>query len=225
VPRLVMVMASFAFAVYLIPGLFGAPLKAVSGYLPSESAWDLDDIIRENTRNISVVNSGNASVTANLCDEPKYADRFDLPHGLEGYFDYEQGLACAKKLNKPVFLDIKGHACTNCKVMEKNVWSDPEVLKRLQNDYVIIALYVDDNYELPENEWITSTFDGKVKKTIGRKNTDFQITRFGVNAQPYYVLMDHNGNSLTEAIGFESSTEKYVAFLDKGVEEFKKRNP
>ena len=221
VPRLVLVIASFAFAVYLVPGLFGAPLKAVSGYLPSESSWDLDDIIRESTRNISVVSSGN-NAPAGLCDAPKYADRFDLPHGLQGYFDYEQGMACAKKLDKPVFLDIKGHACTNCKVMEKNVWSDPEVFKRLQNDYVIIALYVDDNYDLPESEWITSTFDGKVKKTIGRKNTDFQITRFGVNAQPYYVLMDSEGKQLTEAIGFEPSIENYVSFLDQGVEAFKK---
>jgi thiol:disulfide interchange protein DsbD len=221
VPRLVLVLLSFTFAIYLVPGLFGAPLKAVSGYLPSESSWDLDDIIRESARNISYTGTGSQKPSG-LCDEPKYADRFDLPHGLVGYFDYEQGLACAKKLNKPIFLDVKGHACTNCKVMEKNVWSDPEVLKRLQDEYVIIALYVDDNYELPENEWITSTFDGKVKKTIGRKNTDFQITRFGVNAQPYYVLMDHEGKELTQSIGFEPSVEKYVGFLDKGVEEFRR---
>jgi thiol:disulfide interchange protein len=222
VPRLLLAIASFAFTIYLVPGMFGAPLKAVSGYLPSESSWDLDEIIRESTRNISVVNSGNSSTATGLCDEPKYADLFSLPHGLKGYFDYEQGLACAKKLNKPVFLDIKGHACTNCKVMEKNVWSDPEVLKRLQNDYIIIALYVDDRYELPENEWITSTFDGKVKKTIGRKNTDFQITRFGVNAQPYYVLLDNNGNPLVPGVGFVSNVADYVAFLDSGVEAFKK---
>lgn len=220
VPRLVLVIAAFSFAIYLVPGLFGAPLKAVSGYLPTESAWDLDDIIRENTKNISMISSGTVSTSANLCEEPKYADRFSLPHGLKGYFDYEQGLACAKKLNKPVFLDIKGHACTNCKVMEKNIWSDPEVLKRLNNDYVIVALYVDDNYELPENEWITSTFDGKVKKTIGRKNTDFQITRFGVNAQPYYIILDPAGNALTEGVGFVSNVDDYVAFLDKGVKAF-----
>jgi thiol:disulfide interchange protein DsbD len=220
VPRLVMVIAAFSFALYLIPGLFGAPLKAVSGYLPSESSWDLDDIIRESTRNIKVMGA-ESTAKAGLCDEPKYAGRFQLPHGLQGYFDYEQGLACAKKLNKPVFLDIKGHACTNCKVMEKNVWSDPEVLKRLEDDYVIIALYVDDNYELPENEWVTSTFDGKVKKTMGRKNTDFQITRFGVNAQPYYVILDSEGNALTPGIGFEPSVQEYVNFLDQGLVKFK----
>ena len=221
VPRLGLVIAAFSFAVYLVPGLFGAPLKAVSGYLPSESAWDLDEIIRESTKNISMAAPGQAGTPGSLCDTPKYADRFTLPHGLQGYFDYEQGLACAEKLNKPVFLDIKGHACTNCKVMEKNVWSDPEVLKRLQNEYVIIALYVDDNYELPESEWVTSTFDGKVKKTIGRKNTDFEITRFGVNAQPYYVIMDSKGNQLVPAVGFESSIDKFVAFLDSGLVAYK----
>jgi thiol:disulfide interchange protein DsbD len=220
VPRLVLVIAAFSFALYLVPGMFGAPLKAVSGYLPSESTWDLDEIIRESTRNIKVIGTENPA-TKSLCDEPKFADRFELPHGLQGYFDYEQGLACAKKLNKPVFLDIKGHACTNCKVMEKNVWSDPEVLKRLENDFVIIALYVDDNFELPESEWVTSTFDGKVKKTIGRKNTDFQITRFGVNAQPYYVILDPDGNALTPGIGFEPGIEKYVSFLDQGLNKFK----
>jgi thiol:disulfide interchange protein DsbD len=222
VPRLALVIIAFSFAIYLVPGMFGAPVKAISGYLPSESAWDLDEIIRESTQNLSVASTG-STTPSGLCDEPKYADLFSLPYGLKGYFDYEQGLACAKKLNKPVFLDIKGHACTNCKVMEKNIWSDPEVLKRLRNDYVIIALYVDDNYELPESEWITSTFDGKVKKTIGRKNVDFEITRFGVNAQPYYVLMDYNGKELTKPVGFESSASNYVKFLDKGIEEFKKQ--
>jgi thiol:disulfide interchange protein DsbD len=221
VPRLLMVILSFTFALYLFPGMFGAPLKAVSGYLPTESSWDLDDIIRESTRNISVSSTGTAT-PAGLCDAPKYADRFTLPHGLQGYFDYEQGMACAKKLNKPVFLDIKGHACTNCKVMEKNVWSDPEVLKRLENDFVIIALYVDDTYELPESEWVTSTFDGKVKKTIGRKNTDFQITRFGVNAQPYYVILDHNGKELNTPVAFEPNANNYVKFLDEGIAAFNK---
>jgi thiol:disulfide interchange protein len=224
VPRLIFVIAAFTFALYLVPGMFGAPLKAVSGYLPSESSWDLDDIIRESTQSVSVVSS-ESNHYSGLCEEPKYADRYKLPYGLKGYYDINQGLACAKKLNKPVFLDVKGFACTNCKVVEKNVWSDPEVIKRLKNDYIIVALYVDDNFELPENEWITSTFDGKVKKTIGRKNTDFQITRFGVNAQPYYVLMDNNGKELTPAIGFESDVKEYISFLDKGIEAFRKLHP
>lgn len=224
VPRLGLVIAAFAFALYLVPGMFGAPLKAVSGYLPLESSWDLNKVIRDNVQNITVT-SGTTTTGANICEEPKYKDLFELPHGLQGYFDYEQGMACARKLNKPVFLDIKGHACTNCKVMEKNVWSDPAVLKKLREEFVIIALYVDDKAQLPEEEWITSTFDGKVKKTIGRKNTDFQITRFGVNAQPYYVLMDLEGNTLNSPIGFEPSVENYLEFLDEGIRKFHENNP
>lgn len=224
VPRLVLVIAAFTFAIYLIPGLLGAPLKAVSGYIPTESSWDLNKVIRENIQGISIT-AGTTAPSSTLCDEPKYKDRFELPHGLQGYFDYEQGMACARKLNKPVFLDIKGHACTNCKVMEKNVWSDPAVLKILREEYVIIALYVDDNFELPESEWVTSTFDGKVKKTIGRKNTDFQITRYGVNAQPYYVFLDLEGNTLVTPIGFEPDVQKYLQYLEEGVKKFREKNP
>jgi thiol:disulfide interchange protein DsbD len=222
VPRLLLVIISFSFAVYLIPGLFGAPLKAVSGYLPTESSWDLDEIIRESTSNIAVVGSTGSMAAANICDEPKFDDIFKLPHGLQGYFEYEQALACARELNKPLFVDIKGHACTNCKVMEKNVWSDPEVLKRLREEFVIVALYVDDKTKLPEEEWITSEFDGKVKKTIGRQNTDFQITRFGVNAQPYYVIMGHNDDVLVDPVAFEPDVDDYIEFLDGGIEAFGK---
>jgi thiol:disulfide interchange protein DsbD len=221
VPRLVLIIITFSFVLYLFPGMFGAPLKAVSGYLPSESAWDLDEIIMESTKNISVVSTSGRTSPA-LCDEPKYADIFHLSHGLQGYFDLEQGMACAKQLNKPVFLDIKGHACTNCKVIEKNVWSDPQILERLRNDFVIVALYVDDKTKLPEEEWVTSTFDGKVKKTIGRKNTDYQITRFGVNAQPFYVILNHEGKKLTDPMAFEPNVDKYLEFLDKGIEAYKK---
>ena len=216
VPRFFLVIFAFTFALYLVPGLFGAPLKVISGYLPTESAWDLDEIIRESTRNISVAPSEEGGASATLCEEPEYDELFSLPHGLQGYFNLEQGLECARKLGKPVFLDIKGHACTNCKVMEKNVWSEPEVLKRLRNDFVIIALYVDEKHELPESEWIVSEFDGKVKKTIGRIKTDYQITKFGMNAQPFYAIMDADQNVLTQPVGFEPNTGKYVDFLEKG---------
>ena len=218
VPRLLLIIITFTFAVYLIPGMFGAPLKAVSGFLPDESSFNLIEIISENKG--SVVYS---EYESNICEEPKYSDLFKLPHGLQGYFDYEQGLACAKELNKPILLDFKGHACANCKVMEKNVWSNPEVLKRLNKDYVIIALYVDDRTELPEAEWITSTFDGKIKKTIGKKNTDFQISKYNVNAQPYYVLLDTDGEMLVNPRAYGLDVSEYVDFLDSGIEEFKKR--
>ncbi len=217
VPRLVLIIATFTFVVYLMPGMFGAPLKTISGFLPAESSFNLVEIIEKNRGNTVADDAKSA-----ICEEPKYNDLFKLPHGLQGYFDYEQGVKCAKELNKPILLDFKGHACTNCKVMEKNVWSDPEVLKRLRNDYVIIALYVDERAKLPESEWVTSTFDGKVKKTIGKKNADFQASRFGVNSQPYYVLLDHNGSKLTDPKGFDLNVKNYIDFLDRGIEAFKK---
>lgn len=218
VPRLFLVIVTFTFVVYLIPGLIGAPLKAISGFLPTESSFDIVELIGKN-KTIGLATNPKSEI----CEEPKYSNILHLPHGLQGYFDYEQGMACAKKLNKPVLLDFKGHACTNCKVMEKNVWSDPEVLKRLSEDYVIIALYVDDRTELAEADWVTSNVDGKVKKTIGKKNADFQVEKYRVNAQPYYVLIDHEGNSLTDAKAFDLSVESFVEFLDTGKAEFEKR--
>jgi len=131
-------------------------------------------------------------------------------------------MACAKELNKPVFLDFNGHGCANCKDMEANVWTDPEVLQRLREDFVLIALYIDDKKELPEEDWITSTYDGKVKKTIGKKNTDFQISRFENNSQPYYILLNENEEILNQPVG-RVGVEEFIAFLDKGKEEFKKR--
>ncbi|MBC8004563.1 MAG: thioredoxin family protein, partial [Verrucomicrobia bacterium] len=179
VPRLLMAILAFSFVVYLIPGMFGAPLKAISGYLPPQTTHDFDlhQIIRDEVK-LSSAQSNTLSASANdeLCDKPKFAEFLHLPHGLEGYFDYEQGIACARKLNKPVFIDFTGHGCVNCREMEASVWSDTRVLERLRNDFVIIALYVDDKSTLPESEWITSTYDGKVKKTLGKKYADFQIS-------------------------------------------------
>jgi len=220
VPRLVIAMVSFTFALYLLPGLFGADLNAVSALIPPKSAQQFDI---SKTQAVSV--SGSLAIEpTSLCENPKYGDILHLPHGLEGYFDYEQGMACAKKLNKPVLLDFKGHACANCKEMENKVWSDPEVLKRLQNDYLIIALYVDDRTKLSEDEWITSAYDGKVKKTLGKKYADFQITRYSINSQPYYVLVDTDGETLVEPKGYDLNIDNFIKFLDSGVEEFKKKN-
>lgn len=219
VPRLFLVIATFTFVIYLIPGMFGAPLKALSGYLPPQSGHDFDitKIVRENAST-----GGSVAEYKNICDKPKYADKLHLPHGLEGYFDYDQALACAKKLNKPIFIDFTGHGCVNCREMEANVWSDPRVLKRLKEDYVIVALYVDDKTEMSEDEWVTSKVDGKVKKTIGKKYADFQIERFGVNAQPYYVLLDTNGKELAKPRAYDLDVDEFIEFLDKGVANFKK---
>ena len=221
VPRLILAIISFTFALYLLPGMFGADLNAVSSLLPPKSAQQFD--ITENKMPAGVAVSDN-SEGATLCETPRYSDILHLPHGLQGYFDYEQGMECARNLNKPVLLDFKGHACSNCKEMENKVWSDPEVLKRLRDDYVIIALYVDDRTKLPEDEWVTSDYDGKVKKTIGKKYADFQISKYNINSQPYYVLVDHEGNNLTEPKGFDLNVNRFVEFLDAGKKEFEKKS-
>ncbi len=222
VPRLILSIITFAFVVYLIPGMFGAPLKALSGYMPPMHTHDFDitKIIRENAG--SSGGSASTGLTANvLCETPKYHETLHLPHGLQGYFDYEQGLACAKANNKPLFVDFTGHGCVNCREMEANVWSDPRVLRLLRDEYMVVALYVDDKTELPESEWVTSTYDQKVKKTIGRKYADFQITKFNVNAQPFYVLMGHNNDVLMQPRAYNLNVDEFVAFLEQGLKNFK----
>jgi thiol:disulfide interchange protein DsbD len=199
-------------------------LKALSGYLPPQQTLDFDvpRIVRESTANIQVYSDGNKK-TANkqLCGTPKYGDFLHLPHGLRGYYDYEQGIACAKELGKPIFIDFTGHGCVNCREMEANVWSDPRVLKLLREEYVIVALYVDDKTTMPEEDWVVSQRDGKVKKTIGRKYADFQVTRYNVNAQPYYILIDHEENNLMPPRAYNLNADAFVLFLEQGIENFK----
>ena len=229
VPRLMMSLITFTFVVYLIPGMLGAPLKAISGYLPPMTSHDFDlhKIIRDEVKLVDHT-AGTAIASKSsmvLCEKPKFSEFLELPHGLEGFFDFEQGLACARVQNKPVFIDFTGHGCVNCREMEANVWSDPRVLERLKNDYIIIALYVDDKTPLPQKEWITSTYDQKVKKTIGKKFADFQISRFGVNAQPYYVLLDQDQNILVKPTARDLNPDHFIEFLDHGLAEFKTRQP
>jgi thiol:disulfide interchange protein len=227
VPRLMLSIITFSFVIYLIPGMFGAPLKAISGYMPPMSTHDFDlhKIVREEVA--LVASSGNNFVMngekAEGCEEPKFKELLHLPHGLNGYFDYEQGLACAKATGKPLFIDFTGHGCVNCREMEATVWSDARVLSRLKNDFVIVALYVDDKTKLPESEWVTSEYDGKVKKTIGKKYADFQIARFGVNAQPYYVILDHNEEMLVQPKARDLNPDNFVKFLDDALAQFEKR--
>ncbi len=217
--RFLLIIAVFSFAVYLIPGLFGAPLKGISGLLPPKSSarFDLtDNKLPSEAAPVAEYTSGEEGV----CTEPKYADKFELPYGLTGYFDLEQGLDCARDRNMPVFIDFKGHACSNCKEMESKVWSDPEVLKRLNNNFVIIALYCDDRTRLPEDEWITSEVDGKVKKTIGQVNTNYEISMFGTNTQPLYAITDHEGNPLVDPMAFNLNIEDFIEWLDEGLANF-----
>ena len=218
--RLFLIITVFSFVVYLIPGLFGAPLKGLSALLPSPetSKFSMSEIAAENmTVNPSSMSS---AFSSELCSTPLYDDIFEMPHGLKGYYDYKQGLECAKEYGKPVFLDFKGHACANCKLMEAKVWSDPEVLKRLREKFTIVSLYVDDRTLLPESQWITSSVDGKLKKTIGKINEDLEISRFKTNALPLYVITDHEGNPLNKPMPANMNIGEYKAWLDEGAKLF-----
>jgi len=223
VPRLMLSIITFTFVVYMIPGMIGAPLKALAGYLPPETTndFDLRQVIRENAVTQGTVSNQNPE--QENCEKPEYSDKLKLPHGLKGYFDYDQALACAKSQNKPVFIDFTGHGCVNCREMEARVWADPRVLSRLRDNYIVVALYVDDKViKLPESEWVTSTYDGKVKKTLGKKYQDFQITRFGQNTQPQYALLDTAGKLLIPTRSYNLDIDAFIDFLDRGVTEFKK---
>jgi thiol:disulfide interchange protein DsbD len=219
--RLFLIIAVFSFVFYLIPGLFGAPLKGLSSLLPPLRTSGLSFQGGGAVSGPATFEKPTSVFSSELCSVVKHSDKFEMPHGLTGYYDYEQGLACAREKGKPVLLDFKGHACANCKNMEARVWSDPEVLQRLRDNFVIVALYVDDRTQLPENEWITSKIDGKVKKTIGKINEDLEISKFNTNALPLYVITDHDGNPLNTPMPTNLNIEEYKAWLDEGFRLFK----
>ena len=221
VTRLFLSIITFSFVVYMIPGMWGAPLKALSGYVPplTTQDFDINRIIYENRGNTATPQS-----SSTLPIDRKYVDKLELPTGFEGFFDLEEAKAYAKKVNKPVFIDFTGKTCANCREMENNVWNDPQVKSILNNDYVMVALYADVNYiKLPEEEWIESK-DGRTIKTLGKKNLNYQITRFNMNAQPYYVLIDDNDNVLTkENKAYDKNVQNFVNFLNEGLDNFNKK--
>ncbi len=211
--RLVLAIASFSFVVYMIPGMWGAPLKGLSGYLPPISTQDFV-IPTDGSR----ITQAEAASTYTV----KYGDFLKLPHGLSGFFDLEEAQAHAAKVGKPVFVDFTGHGCVNCREMEARVWSDQRVLEILKRDYVICALYADDKKQVPEENWVTNA-NGKVLKTLGKINSHFALTRYGVNAQPYYVLEDNNGRQLVEPRGYNLDVESFILWLEEGVKAYKSR--
>lgn len=213
VGRLALAIGVFTFVVYMIPGMWGAPLKALSGYLPPLSS---QDFVIEKYAPATTSSSGEVDV-----NNAKYSDVLHLPHGLKGFFDMKEAEAYAAKVGKPIFIDFTGHGCVNCREMEARVWADPAVQQILRDEYVIVALYTDDKMPLPESDWV-ATDTGKVLKTLGKVNANYALTRFGVNAQPYYVLQGKNGKILGEPRGYDLSVEGFVEFLKKGVEEYKK---
>ena len=201
VGRLALIMADFAVVLYLLPGLWGAPLKALSGYLPPLQTQDF------------VLGAGTASPPVILSEAKNLTgSEVSLPHGLTGYSKLEDGIAAAKAQGKKVFVDITGHGCVNCREMEARVWSDPRVLQQLRQNYVIVSLYVDDKTKLPEGEWVT-TESGKVLKDVGRVNSHLVLKRFGVNSQPNYFLLDGEGNTLRGPRGYNLDADAFVTFL------------
>ncbi|MBC8311669.1 MAG: thioredoxin family protein [Candidatus Marinimicrobia bacterium] len=218
VTRLLLSICTFTFVIYMIPGMFGAPLKALSGYLPPMTSQDFDinRLIREQQ-----FSSGNGMVEdENFPSEPRFSSFLHLPHGMNGFFEYNEALEYARVVNKPLFIDFTGHGCVNCRKMEEYVWADTGVLSRMKNDYVVVALYVDDKTTLPEDEWFTSTYDGKLKKTLGKQNFDLQIGTFNSNAQPYYVLLDNDENLLSTPRAYDLDIDKFIDFLDDGKRKF-----
>lgn len=211
-PRLFFAMLVLGFSIYMIPGLWGAPLKPLSAWLPPQATQDFDLYSNKTSMLAEPEASGK-----------KYAGLFHAPHGLNAFYDYEEGLAYAKEVNKPILIDFTGWSCVNCRKMEASVWADNQVLKRLKEDYVLISLYVDDKTELQENEKYTSAFSGKNIKTIGQKWSDFQASKFGTNSQPYYVIAGHDGQSLIIPQAFNLDIDNYINFLNSGKQAFNRK--
>lgn len=213
VPRLTLSIVVFSFVVYMIPGMFGAPLKALSGYMPPISSQDF------------VLTAGSGSHQVADVPAQQEGNKYDflhLPHGLQGYFDLDEALAAAKKAGKPVFVDVTGHGCVNCREMESRVWSAPAVLEKLRNDFVVVALYVDDKYKLAKEDWVTDETTGDVYKDLGRANSYIARSKWNVNAQPNYVLLSPDGEMLVPVRGYDLSVEGFVDFLQSGLDAYNK---
>lgn len=212
VPRFLLAIITFSFVVYLLPGMWGAPLRSLSGYLPPLSTMDFN------------FNRGDSQLKNELCTKPSFSDKLHLPHGLVGYFDYEEGMCCAKEQEKPVFIDFTGHGCANCREIENNIWSDPEILELLNNEFVIISLYVDEHTIEIKKPYV-SVFDGKTQiKTVGQKAADIQKTWFGGLSQPYYVTMGNEEELLEPPISYTEAQYKadFLKFLKTSLLNYKR---
>ncbi|MDX5320895.1 MAG: thioredoxin family protein [Bacteroidota bacterium] len=213
VPKFFIALVSISFAVYLMPGLVGAPLKPLAGILPPLNTQDFVG---------GTGNAGGHETTPQAGqDTILHADILHIPLGLPGFFDYDQGLAAVKQQGKPAFLDFTGHSCANCRKMEEDVWPNPEIARRLKDDVIIVSLYTDEKRELPESKWYTSERDGRVKKTVGAQNLDREISQYDENAQPMYFIVDENGKVLSKFNGYKNDPEAFAKFIDDGVAAFK----
>ncbi|MBJ48521.1 MAG: disulfide bond formation protein DsbD [Candidatus Marinimicrobia bacterium] len=210
--RVVLIIINLSFMIYMFFGIMGYKVTALAGIIPPEKLYCMND--------------------NNLCSEmnSKFCDKLSLPHGLCGFFDYDQALEYAKNRKMPLFIDFTGHACFNCRRMEEIVWSNPEVLNILKNDFIVVALYVDDRTLLEKEDWYISS-DSKVRKTIGKKNFFIQYDMFQANAQPYYVIvnpfesgLEQNRNKLikplVEPLGYNTDINNFINFLNLGKSNF-----
>ena len=217
--RLILIIIDFTFVVWMIPGMWGAPLKGLSGYLPPITTQDfvLDPAQHAGGAATYVVGQSQDDGSG-FPAHRKYADFMHMPYDIPAFFDYEEARAYAAKVGKPVLLDFTGHGCVNCREMESRVWSDPRVLKMMKNDYVVCSLFGDDKKVLDEKDWVT-TEDGKVLKSLGKINSYFMMKRYHVNAQPYYVILDPvTEKNKVPARSYNLDVDEYVAFLEKGLE-------
>jgi thiol:disulfide interchange protein len=222
VPRLSFALVILSFTIYMIPGLWGAPLKSISAFLPPPATQDF------NLYNLQFSSSPTTDTETKGKGLPvkKYEDIFKRGKvlGLDGWYDYDQALEVSKKTNKPILIDFTGWNCVNCRKMETTVWPNPEVMKRLKNEYIMLELYVDDKTELAESDKYTSTYSGKRISTIGAKWSDYEASKFSVNSQPYYVILNSKGKVLVPPQGANYDVSNYIKFLDSGISEYKTNN-
>jgi len=220
--RFIAAIFTFTFVVYMIPGMWGAPLNAISGWLPPVETQDfvIQDIVRGELESVSITGTTQNSDL----ETPHYADKLKLPFGIKGYFDYDQALQVAQKQNKPVFIDFTGHGCTNCRIVENKVWNDPRVRKKFAESFVVVALYVDDkNIELQESDYLKDD-NGNVLKMLGEKNTYIGLNKYQCNSQPCYFIVDTDGSVLAGPQYYELDIDKYMQFLESGVTAFKQKH-
>jgi thiol:disulfide interchange protein DsbD len=218
--RLFSAIAAFAFALYMLPGMWGAPLKALSAWIPPEYTQDFNLYHPQSSSNTIVADNANAAIPPK-----KFADKISAPFGLKAYFDLDEGIAAAKILHKPIMLDFTGYSCANCRKMEAEVWSDPEVLKRISNNFVLVSLYVDEPTELPSNEQYKNA-KGEDITNYGAKHLDYEISKFGFNAQPLYMFMDADQNVLSDIkYGYDPDVDKFIHHLDDVKTKFESASP
>ncbi|MCQ2295562.1 MAG: thioredoxin family protein, partial [Bacteroidales bacterium] len=212
--RTALAILVFAFVMYMIPGMWGAPLKGISGFLPPMHSQDFN--LAEGV--VASAMPGSTAQVGKLPADRKYVDKLHTPAGYEAFYDLNEAKAYAKEHNMPIFIDFTGKTCANCREMEHYVWSDENVMALLSSKFVMCAMYADENtIELPEDEWVVDD-KGKTLKTLGRRNLYFQKTEFNMNAQPYYVIINADGKVLTkENYKYDRDVQKFLNFLNEGL--------